>query len=919
MTDQATARPSAGRGLPRPATSFVGRADEVRAVTGLLGSHRLVTLAGPGGAGKTRLAIEAARTLTPSFPDGVWWVELAGLTDGSAVAGAAAEVTGALVDPRRGPVASLSAHLAGRRALLCLDNAEHLGDEVASVAEAVVQAGPEVTVLVTSREPLRLAGEQVWRVPPLGDDEAVTLFVERGALVRPSYRPDPSGAEAIRAIVRHLDGIPLALELAAAWLGTLSAEQILAGLDDRFRLLVRGPRNAQRRQRTLAASIGWSHALLDEVDRALLRRLSVFAGPFPLDAATSVGCGSPVPDGEELTALARLVDASLVMTEEHAGQVRYRLLETIRAFAGARLGETDEDAVVRGRHLRYYAGLTEAADAWREADPDRWQSTLQGEYADLRAALDWALSDGGAPDTGRRLAASMAWLWHLDRRGIEGVEYLRRAIGVAPDERSIVQARLLTGLALVLDTAAPLDLEYDAATRALELATELGDDDLRALCLDLAAVGACYTDFDQAWELAEQAAAAAAAARADDGLAATSSRAVQALVLHHRDRHAEANAVFDDIVPALVRQHRGIAATMLGFQATGALATGDVDRAQGLAAEGLTVALPLGDILRVGMARAVQAVVHIRAGDPDAADAVLDPVLRLAGEDEVFVTGLPYALGLLAVSRDDPAAAAGWYRRGAAASDRGVDSWIAAQSLAELGAVLATAGDAESAAAAKVALDRAVATAARLGMPRVLAVARLAQAELAVAGADGTPHAVELVHEALTLQVEHGLRAGLPDTLEALARHGSAIRPTPDDVRVLGAADAARSSLGLPRPPGRHRQFVTTLAGLRTALGADAVATAWDEGARLALDEAAGFVRRARGSRGRPASGWASLTPTELQVVALVADGCSNPEIAARLLMGRGTVKTHLAHIFGKLDVANRTELASLASARGRD
>jgi DNA-binding CsgD family transcriptional regulator len=315
------------------------------------------------------------------------------------------------------------------------------------------------------------------------------------------------------------------------------------------------------------------------------------------------------------------------------------------------------------------------------------------------------------------------------------------------------------------------------------------------------------------------------------------------------------------------------------------------------------------------MARAVQAVVHIRAGDPDAADAVLEPLLRLAGDD-VFVTGLPYALGLLAVHRDDHAAAARWYRRGAAASDRGVDSWIAAQSLAELGAVLAAAGDAAQATAA---LERAVATATRLGMPRVLAVARLAQAELAAMSPDGAPRAVDLVHDALALQVENGLRAGLPDALEALARHGSAIRSTPDDVRVLGAADAARSALGLPRPPGRQRLFAATLDGLRATLGDDVVSAAWDEGARLSLDEAAGFARRARGSRGRPASGWASLTPTEREVVALVVEGLNNPEIAARLLMGRGTVKTHLAHVFSKLEVANRTELASLATARERD
>jgi DNA-binding CsgD family transcriptional regulator len=197
-----------------------------------------------------------------------------------------------------------------------------------------------------------------------------------------------------------------------------------------------------------------------------------------------------------------------------------------------------------------------------------------------------------------------------------------------------------------------------------------------------------------------------------------------------------------------------------------------------------------------------------------------------------------------------------------------------------------------------------------------MAVARLAQAEVASSTPEGTPRAVDLAHDALVLQVEHGLRAGMPDSLEALARHGQAIRPTLGDAQVLGAADAARSALGLPRTPEQDRRFVATLAELRTALGADAVGVALAEGARLTLDEAVGFARRARGSRGRPATGWASLTPTELEVTALVTEGLSNPEIAARLLMGRGTVKTHLAHIFGKLGVANRTELASLASTR---
>jgi DNA-binding CsgD family transcriptional regulator len=242
-----------------------------------------------------------------------------------------------------------------------------------------------------------------------------------------------------------------------------------------------------------------------------------------------------------------------------------------------------------------------------------------------------------------------------------------------------------------------------------------------------------------------------------------------------------------------------------------------------------------------------------------------------------------------------------------------VDSWIAAQALAELGAVLAATGSATEATAA---LDRAVTTATRLDLPRVLVVARLAQAELAASTPEGGPRAVDLAHDALALQLEHCLRAGLPAALEAIARHGTAIRPTLADAQMLGAADAARSALGLPRTPDQDRRFEATLADLRTMLGAQAVGAACAEGALLTLDEAVRFARRTRGPRGRPASGWASLTPTELDVTALVSEGLSNPQIAARLLMGRGTVKTHLAHIFGKLEVTNRTELASLASGR---
>jgi predicted ATPase/DNA-binding CsgD family transcriptional regulator len=895
--------------LPVQLTSFVGRSVELGAVRELLARVQLVTLTGPGGAGKTRLAWQIAAGLADRFPDGVRWVELAELTDGAAVADTVATAIGVLVEPVRGPLRSLTSHLASRRELVCVDNAEHLLDDVARLAEALRRACPEVTLLVTSREPLGVPGEAVWRVPPLADEEAVSLFVERASLVRPDFTLDTAGEAAIRSIALQLDGIPLALELAAAWLRTLTPQQIEAGLDDRFTLLVRGPRGAQRRQQTLAGSIDWSHALLDQTDRVVFRRLGVFAGSFGLDGVRAVCAGGPVTPNELLPSLGRLVDKSLVVTEEHDGKARYRMLETIRAYAAARLIEAREDAELRVGHLAWAVEFAETTDAQRTADPDGWRRALRQEYANLRAALDRGLA-AKDPESGRRLAASLAWLWHLDRRGREGMAYLRRAIDRSPEDRSRLQAGLLTGLALVADTAAPLDLEYDAATRALELATELGDESLRALCLNLAAVGAFYTDFDAAWELCEQAHRAAEAG--DNAFVLGGSRALQALILHLRDRHAEAEALIDEAVRRHLRLHRGVLSTVLGFQAQGALATGEPSRALELAEEGLRIAEPLGDYLRVGAARSMVAYVRALTGDLDGADAAIEPILRLldGADDEVFVPGVGHTMGVLSIRRGDPDAAVGWLSGDARSTDRGLETYLAGQALPSLGVALMTLGRRSE---AEAALDRAVAICKRLRMPGALAEALDGQAELMATDPDGLERAVDLAYAALAERVEHGLDAFVPDSLEAIVRFGSQINPTTADVRVLAAAAAARESLGVPRGADRQAVYVATLVHLRESLG-DPFEEASSDGAKLTLEEAVVYARRTRGTRGRPTIGWASLTPTELEVIRLVAEGMTNPEIGTRIFMSRGTVKTHLGHIFTKLEISNRTELARLAA-----
>jgi predicted ATPase len=481
-----------------------------------LAGARLLTLTGPGGSGKTRLAAQLAAEQTDLWHDGVWWVELGAISDPGLVAELVASAVGVLVEPVQGALRSLSLQLRDRRALVCLDNCEHVLDGAAEVADALMRTCAGVSVLTTSREPLGVAGEVIWTVPTLIEHEAVSLFCERGRQVRPDFGLDPANAPVVRAMCARLDGLPLALELAAAWLRTLTPRQIEAGLDDRFALLVRGPRGVVARHETLAASIAWSHDLLDEADRVVLRRLSVFAGGFVLEAARSV-CG----EGAVLGALARLVDKSLVLVEERDGQARYRLLETIRQYAKSRLDEAGEAPRTRERHLDHYLAFVERSEGELDCDKDRWRARLELEHDNLRAALEWGLA-AEDPERGRR----------------------------APDDRSRLQARLLAGVAVVADTAGPLDLEFDVAQQALELATEHGDQRLRCLCLELAAVGQFYTDFDAAWELNLEAGQLAVAM--GDGMILDGSRALQAMILLTWDRHDEAQPLFDASIEALL-------------------------------------------------------------------------------------------------------------------------------------------------------------------------------------------------------------------------------------------------------------------------------------------------------------------------------------------------------------------------------
>jgi predicted ATPase len=435
--------------LPAPPNPFVGRERELAEVVALLGSTRLLTLAGIGGTGKTRLALAAASTAGPSFADGVFLVELAALSDPSLVTAQSLAALGVIADSPEGDGGGadhLCRYLASRRLLLVLDNCEHLLDAVAALAQVVIERCPDVTVLTTTREPLGLPAEQVWRVPPLSLPDAVALLGERAQAAEPGFRVDAGNADALARIARRLDGLPLALELAAARLRVLSSEQVAERLDDRFRLLTGGARTALPRHRTLRAAIDWSWDMLGPGERAVLRRLAVCAGTFNLEAAEAVAADDDeVAAADMLDLISDLVDKSLVAVEPGPGEARYRLSETVRHYAADRLAEAGEAVASRDRHRDFFVGLgrRESLPYSRSAS---WWGRLAADRDNFRAALEWCFASGDTLSA-LRLAGAVGDLWIGEGRLDEACAWLERALAEASDAPARTRGRVLTVLA----------------------------------------------------------------------------------------------------------------------------------------------------------------------------------------------------------------------------------------------------------------------------------------------------------------------------------------------------------------------------------------------------------------------------------------------------------------------------------------
>ena len=482
--------------LPAPLSSFIGREQELREIGQRLGEHRLLTLTGTGGTGKTRLALEAA-TQFDHFSDGVWLIDLAPVAASELVLETIAKVLTLPETPDPSPIERLRVYLEARHLLLVLDNCEQVLEECAYIASLLLACCPRLRFLVTSREPLAVSGEVVLHVPALSlPDEAepvdrarllhydaIRLFVERARAAELSFRLTDENAGAVIEICRRLDGLPLALELAAGRIRGMGVAELSKRLDQRFQLLTGGDRTALPRQQTLHAMIDWSYRLLPETEQVVLRRLGIFVGAFELQAAESVCAGAySSQNGPELITpetilphLLQLVNKSLVQFNQESS--RYRLLETLRFFCLERLTEAGETPSLSSQHFAWYLQLAEhAAPNLSGPEQERWFARLEGEHANLRAALQWAIDEGLA-EAAAHLALAVWRFWHTHTYQQEGLRWLERILaldGVIPLPQA-VRPRLLNALGVLSHSLYLFDRARSYHTEALHLFREEGD------------------------------------------------------------------------------------------------------------------------------------------------------------------------------------------------------------------------------------------------------------------------------------------------------------------------------------------------------------------------------------------------------------------------------------------------------------
>lgn len=884
----------------------------------MIDAARLITLTGAPGIGKSRLALELARQLASDYPD-AYLVELVPVRDPALLPGALASALSLQEVPGTSLMDAAVAKLRDRRPLLVLDNCEHLLAACAKLVDALLGDCPQLRVLATSREPLTIAAERVWRVPELSFPdpsdqplpellkgyEAVRLFVERASAMQPGFALNSYVAPAVAEICRRLDGIPLAIELAAARVETHTPGEIARRLDDRFGLLTQGSHSALSRHHTLQAALELSHDLLSTRERALLRRLSVFAGSFDLEAAEAVGAGGEVEAGDVRDLLAGLMAKSLLVADTGSPQARHRLLETIRAYAADRLEEAGETAALREVHARFYLDLAEQAEPQLTGPTqERWLERLDFERPNLRSALDWSLGHGRS-EWALRLCGALVLFWRVRCHFSEGRELLDAVVAASDGTRPEFRAKAVWGAGFLALMTGDADSAVSRLEESLAGFRDLGDTGGCARALML--LGNCSYSRCRPDALSQLEESAALAREADDPWCLSHALAVAGLDHGRRNDLPAARGLFEESLEVARRgeDKQGLRLGLLGLGSI-AVRQGNYDEAEPLLEEAVAVASELGEDYIKATALQYLGQLGTGRGDYDKARKVLDDALALLRElgppdapsdTLVFRAELAYAEG------DRPGARRRFEEAQALAREIGVVSLSSVQGLGELAAA-----EGDRAAACRLfgeALELARGSGNRLAAARALhGLGRLARAE------GDTPRAAALHTEALALQRVVGSAPGITASLEALGGLAAEAGCYEHAARLLGAATALREQNGYAPSPLERSIYEADLALVQRGLSPEQLEADLAKGAGLSLEQAIDHASSGLGRRGRPATGWASLTQAERRAALLVGEGLTNREIAERLFVSPGTVKTHLSSVFSKLGLAGRRELA---------
>jgi predicted ATPase/class 3 adenylate cyclase/DNA-binding CsgD family transcriptional regulator len=898
--------------LPVQLTSFVGREKELADVRRLLQNTHLLTLIGPGGTGKTRLSIQAAGEALDQYPDGVWLVELAPILDPLLVPRTTAIAIGLRDEPQRPVIDMLCDYLHEKKILIVLDNCEHLIDACARMADRILHAAPDTRILATSREALGIGGEVTYRVPSLGlpdishlppleslsQYEAVKLFIDRATAAVPTFAVKNSNAPALAQVCHHLDGIPLAIELAAAKIRVLSLEQIAKRLDDRFRLLTGGSRTVLERHQTLRAAIDWSYNLLSPAEQVLFQRLSVFVGGWTLEAAESVCSDGSVKSTDVLNLMEQLINKSLVITEEVEHASRYQMLETLRQYANEKLGESGEEDALRDKHLEYFLNLAEtAAPHLIRPEQMEWLALLDADYKNLHLAFDWSLNRETA-NSSLNLCNALWWFWVIRCYWLEGLNWLARALAKPSQNDSknerVSHARALYGQAQLEWQLGNFQQILSPAQASLAVALEISDKRDIAIARFFVGIALREKDYDQARSLMEQSIGEFQEFNETFWQAFSfpylGEHLVEQAKLKNRDR-----AVMS-LELARKAGERLILADALSFYADWLIKINRLDEAKERAEESESLYKQIG-FRGSSEISFVFAWIAWSEGDTQKARSLYMEMLerhRLLGENVYRAIG-NLQLGLLLMEEGDLHQAQIYLEQALALSREIEFNALSALCLTQLGNLFYLQGGLEA--------------------------------------------FKQNFRESLSLK---GSFSEINKVVILAAVLGSLyIQKTESSVWLLGTIDCAEKEHDLLLSPVYKRYCGPAEVYARKTLGNAAFEASFAKGWKISLDEALDLALKAveeiteiklpsstekeeihvpatlPSQREAEKQKYGGLTAREREVAAQIAQGKSNQAIAAELFVGLKTVEAHVTRILTKLGFTSRAQIAGWAVAKG--